>query len=623
VYLDWRNLNRDVYCIDIETESLTPSVIWVMCWMSCKTGEKGEETSLEGITEFFRRTAGSLYVGHNTLKFDAPVLVRLAGVNLSVSNCIDTLVLSTLYSPSLVGGHSLGAWGERLGQSKIEFDDFSKLTPEMVEYCHRDVSITCELFKRLIKTLTAIGFSEKSIWIQHRLTVIIDRQSRNGFYFDGPRAIDFYRMLRSREEELQDEIRLAFPATRTLVSERTMYKKDGSPTTIYLRDQERYIIETSDVGGRYRAFEDVEFSIGSPKQRTEKLLELGWEPQEFTPKTSKGGGGNPKPFEHGELSPSLEKFLEERPTPEVHLIAKWMAINGRANMINNWLENWNEDDGCIHGKLFTADTLRFRHQAPNTANIPAVRLGKDGKALMGESGYFTYEARDLWCARPGRILVGTDAAGLELRMLAHYLNRPDFTKQVVEGDPHQYNADVVGITRPQAKTLIYAITYGAGDVKIARTLGLPVLIRNTKQGPVEYSPEGKKIKEMFLERLGLKELIEQCQEEQANGRVELIDGSKIVCPSPHAALNYKLQGSGARVMGLSAVLADREIVRNGWDVLKVGDIHDEDQSDCAIDIADDFGRMRVDSIRQSGELLNMNVPLGGEYKKGLTWACTH
>src|SRR3546814_2499137 len=113
-------------------------------------------------------------------------------------------------------------------------------------------------------------------------------------------------------------------------------------------------------------------------------------------------------------------------------------------------------------------------------------------------------ARDLWVARPGRVLFGTDAAGLELRMLAHYLNRPDFTKQVVEGDPHQYNADQVGITRPEAKTLIYAILYGAKAPKSAATLGVSV-------------KEGGRIRNLFLERLGLKGLVEECEYEQAQG----------------------------------------------------------------------------------------------------------
>lgn len=166
--------------------------------------------------------------------------------------------------------------------------------------------------------------------------------------------------------------------------------------------------------------------------------------------------------------------------------------------------------------------------------------------------------------------------------------------------------------------------YGAGDVKIARTLGLPVISRKSRKGEVyETSPEGKAVKELFLDRLGIGELMDECKREQSNGRIELVDGSQIVCPSQHAALNYKLQGGGARVMALSTCLADREVKRNQWDVLKVGDIHDEDQSDCDPNIADDFGKMRVQSITQAGELLKMNVPLGGEYKIGKTWARTH
>lgn len=155
-----------------------------------------------------------------------------------------------------------------------------------------------------------------------------------------------------------------------------------------------------------------------------------------------------------------------------------------------------------------------------------------------------------------------------------------------------------------------AVTYGASGKKVAKTLGLS-------------DAEGQEIRDMFLERLGLKELVDACKAEQRRGRIELVDGSFVVCPSPHAALNYKLQGGGARVMSLSSILADQEVRRNRWDVLKVGDIHDEDQSDCDPVIADDFGRMRVGTIRKAGELLKMNVPLDGEYKIGKTWAETH
>src|SRR3546814_6622870 len=113
---------------------------------------------------------------------------------------------------------------------------------------------------------------------------------------------------------------------------------------------------------------DLEFNLGSPKQRVDKLQQLGWIPREFTEK------GFPRPFDKGKLSPSLEEFLEENPKAEVELIAKWMSINGRANMVNTWHNEWNEADNCLHGKLFVAATLRLRHQARSTAQVPAERV---------------------------------------------------------------------------------------------------------------------------------------------------------------------------------------------------------------------------------------------------------
>jgi len=474
----------------------------------------------------------------------------------------------------------------------------------MIAYCHQDVLVTAKLFVKLIKTMERIGFTEGSIWLQHNITDVLRRQQENGFYFNPQEATYLLSRLRQMEAQLVDEVREVFPAQRVHVATRRRFKKDGSPTAIYLADKARYTLGPGDSPETYRAYEDVEFNLGSPKQRVDKLLSLGWEPYTFTDKD------NPKPFDKGDLSPCLKEFLEKNPTPQVELIARWMAYNGRANMINTWLENYNHDTGCIHGKLFVADTLRFRHQAPNTANIPGVRLDSEHNPLRGADGYFTYEARDLWVARPGRVLVGTDAASLELRMLAHFLNRPEFTDQVVNGDVHQYNADLAGCTRPQAKTLIYATLYGAGAAKIAKSLGLSVR-------------EASGVRKMFLERLGADKLIEECQYEQRTGRVRLVDGSLVVCPSPHAALNYKLQGSGARVMALGAVLLERDIQVRQLDSLKVGDIHDEWQYDVHPDDADEHGEVAVQAITRAGKKLGLCCPLDGTSKKGLTWAATH
>jgi len=608
MYLDYKEHPQGVFVIDIEGDDLPTNIIWCMCWRNLLTGETGECTDYESIREFFTRTRGALYIGHNILHYDGPTLARLVGVRLSAANCIDTLILSTLYHPSIPDGHGLAAWGDRLGEPKGEFDDFKGgLTPEMLKYCHQDVLVTAKLFVRLIGTMRKIGFTEKSIYIQHRFMALLERQKKNGFYFDGKRAMVLYQELRALESDLEARVREVFPAERTYVATRNMYKKNGEETSIYLKDQMRYHIVYGNEENTYLAYEDVEFNLGSYKQRLEKLMSLGWEPSPLDPKTKTGG---PKPFDKGDLVPSLQEFVDKNPVPEVELIAKWMSYNGRANMVNTWLESWNEDDSCIHGNLFVADTLRLRHQSPNTANIPGVRVSKDGAILRGVDGYFTYESRDLWTARPNRVLVGTDASGLELRMLAHYLNREAFTRQVLEGDPHSYNAEVAGVDRPTAKTLLYAIQYGAQAGKVASIIG----------GTFK---EGDALRTQFLARLGLDEVMNEAQAEQKAGRIELVDGSMIICPSPHSALNYRLQGGGARVMAQGAIFLEQMIYKKGLDSLKVGDVHDEWIYDVHPDDAEEHRNLSLQALNMAGEELNMRLPIDGKSLIGPSWAHVH
>lgn len=604
--LNWQSRPEDYYAIDIETDDLNASRVWCMGWENIKTRDKGLCIGKAEIYSFLDAARGSVLVGHNGLKFDYPTVSRLVGIDCEASfYLLDTIVLSTIYNPSLEGGHSLHEWGNRLKMPKGEFNNFANgYTEEMGVYCQQDVAITAELFRKITKVLAKIGFSEQSLDLQHKITAILYAQERNGFRFNMPESMYLYQHLRQLETSLKEQVHVVFPPRTSLVRHGPIYKKDGGVRVQFLKDKQQLDVRTS--GDYYEAYVHTPFNLGSAQQRVERLQELGWEhwPDEVTKK------GNPKPFDKGDLVPSLIEFLEANPTPEIELIARWMSYNGRANMINNWMEHYNEETGCIHGRLFVADTLRFRHQAPNSANVPGVRLNKAGEVLMGEQGLYTFEARNLWVARPQRVLVGTDAAGLELRMLAHYLNRPSFTEQVVNGDPHQYNADVAGVDRPRAKTLLYAIQYGAQARKVAS------IIKGTTK-------EGAALREQFLERLGLKEIMEDAIREQQSGRVWLVDGAGVVCPSPHSALNYRLQGGGARVMAMGATILDGYIQRDGLDCLKVGDIHDEWQYDVHPSDARQFAERSVQAIREAGECLNLNVPLDGTAKQGMTWAQTH
>ena len=149
MYLDWKEKSKErpYYVIDIETNGLKPTEIYVLCWENIRDeNDKGSEVGPARIKAFLERTRESYYIGHNILGYDRIWLERLIDFPVSAGSCIDTFVLSTLYSPNIVGGHSLGVWGDRLGYDKFEFNDWSRYSEEMRIYCERDVALTANSF---------------------------------------------------------------------------------------------------------------------------------------------------------------------------------------------------------------------------------------------------------------------------------------------------------------------------------------------------------------------------------------------------------------------------------------------------------------------------------------------
>lgn len=447
----------EYWVLDIETDGLKPTVIWCLCAQNIFTKEKLTFTDRESAKEWYdsiRKDA--VFIGHNIIKFDSLWLNRLWGFRLTINDLIDTFVMSMVYSPSLEGGHSLEDWGLRFGQKKIEFSDWSRLSDEMITYCIRDVEITTTLYLRLSKRLRDISFSEEGIALEHKAWGIIAKQQRIGFFFNKIEAEKLYSLLLEKARCLEEEIHKLWPPLLQEVGRyKNARKKDGSFNKQYERHVEQYTDVKLLNDGGYAVYEYVPFNLGSPIQRISKLQDLGWThyPTEVTKK------GSPKVTDKGDLVQSLKDFVEASGNTEVTKLAQWITVNSRAAMINTWLEAYDEETSAIHGSLWLANSLRYRHTNPNSANIPAVQLRKDDEGkehpLLLEAGWYTYEARDLWQTRDPktRRLVGVDAKGIQLRVLAQYLNNTAFTQAVVEGDPHSYNQEIGGFrTRSIAKT---------------------------------------------------------------------------------------------------------------------------------------------------------------------------
>ncbi len=499
---------------------------------------------------------------HNGICFDAPVLRETWKVTMKPSQVCDTLVLSRLLSPSLEGGHSLDAWGQRLGFPKGDFSDWDGgLTPEMETYCIQDTLVTEKLYKHLVSELKQQKFDQRSIDLEHKVQAIIAKQERNGFKLDERKATVLLSELTSKLATIEVEMQSIFPAkTIERVSEKT-----GKPL---------------------KAKVEV-FNPGSRKQIGERLIEKGWKPDRFT--------------ETGQ--PIVDEgTLEGIDIPEAKAINEYLMLQKRVAQIESWLKALGSD-GRVHGKVITngAVTGRMTHMSPNMAQVP------------NSGSPYGHECRDLWTVDKGYKLVGIDASGLELRMLAHYMKDDDYTNEVVSGDIHTANQKAAGLeTRNQAKTFIYAFLYGAGDEKIGKVVG-----GSTK--------EGKELKARFLQNtpalLALRLLVSNIAKK--SGTLPGLDGRRLQVRSDHAALNTLLQGAGAIVMKQALVILNDSLRRAKIDYRFVANVHDEWQIEVEESRAEEAGQLGAKAIELAGKELNMRCPLAGEYKVGNSWKETH
>ena len=541
--------------LDIET-TLDHSTIW------CAVTKVKNDIQVHTTASTLQKVLNDAHkiIGHNLIGFDVGILDRVWNVHISRDTVVDTLYLSRLYNPSQDGGHSLRNWGTILGGTgKLDFTDYDGgLSDEMIEYCIADVELTEQVHKWLELQLHKEGFSQQSIDLEHRVGWLVTEQERNGFKLDCNNAeklmMDLMFEMNNIEASLQD----IFPP---IVEERWSEK-----TGKQLKDKVTV------------------FNPGSRKQIAERLQGLG---VKFDKKTEKGN------------IIVDEKVLEGIDRPEAKAVARYMMLQKRVAQIDSWLKSV-KDDGRVHGRVITngAVTGRMTHQSPNMAQVPAV------------SAPFGPECRRCWTVEEGNVLVGIDASGLELRMLAHYMDDDDYTNEILNGDIHTANQRAAGLeTRPLAKTFIYAFLYGAGDAKIGAIVG-------------GNSSTGRRLKERFLRNTpALEELRRRTDRQAQHGILNGLDGRKLRVRSQHAALNTLLQGAGACVMKQAMVhLADK--LRNIPHKF-VANVHDEWQIETPAHYADTVGRIGVRSIRIAGETLGLQCPLDGEYRVGNNWAETH
>ena len=546
-------MTRTVF-IDIETDSLDATKIY--CAVTLEGGKYIEWISGTTLQEYLD---DAIVVAHNGLSFDFPVLAKLWNVRLKLENMRDTLVLSMMDNPAREGGHSLKSWGERLGSAKIDFHDFSQYTEEMLEYCKQDVKLCSQVYNYLQHTLQE--FSPRSVSDEHRMRIVADRISHNGFGLDKDKAVLLYNSLVIEQEQIEKECRNLFP---TIVEERYSEK-----TGKRLKDRV------------------IEFNPSSRQQIADRLIKLGWVPRDLTPT------GQPKVD---------EKTLAKCKIPVAETLATYFMLQKRSALVRSWVKACT-DQGRVHCKYCTlgAITNRMSCVDPNLQQVPAVRV-EYGK-----------ECRELFTAGQGNKLLDTDAAGLELRVLAHYMDDDKFTKEVLEGDVHTANQNMAGLdNRDQAKTFIYALLYGAGDAKIGAVVN-------------GSAKDGAELRARFMANMpAYKRLSEAViRKGESEGKLKALDGRVLRVRSGHASLNTLIQGSSAVLMKKWFMYVDHHLRRRKLQSKIVAMIHDELVLESCEKDVDASKECVILSISQVNKAYDLRCRLDCDVQVGDNWSEIH
>lgn len=446
---------------DIETNGLLPDVntLHVCCTYDLDTKEEWYSTDPQEIISHLSKATH--LIGHNIIDYDLAVLEKLFNWKPNEETRItDTLILSRLGNPDRLchpqqlrdeykaGPHSLGAWGYRIGVGKPDHEDWSTYSEAMLHRCQADVRINARIYDILREETKDFG---ESIAIEHTVQRLISKQERDGVYFDTEAAEQAVTELGNRIRIIDERLASGLPAhpRRVGVEIKKPFKKDGTLSKAVMdwaeRIHQEWDIErveflygwysAKDIGGPFTRIEWVTPDLNSDKQVKEWLLSIGWKPTEWNISPTTGARTSPK---------LTEDSFDSLPGDTGVLLKERVTWRHRRSQIQGWLDSV-RPDGCIGAGANPLGTPTGRMRHRRVVNVPKA----------ADFIPFGKEMRSLFRARPGRKFVGHDASGLELRMLAHYMNDKEFTEQVLYGDIHSYNQRLAGLpTRDSAKTFI-------------------------------------------------------------------------------------------------------------------------------------------------------------------------
>ena len=671
---------------DIEANGLYEEADTIHCavFKDVDTGKVYRLTKKESIIRMLEKC--TYLIMHNGVGYDIPLIKKVYGYEYK-GKILDTVLMSReVYKnkkvpeqmkedckaagKKLSGPHSLAAWGYRLERGKVEHEDWSVFSDEMMHRCVEDVEITHLLYRVLLglepkfktdnKPWNKEEFPSKALWLTHDFMRVISRQEKHGWKLDIGRCERSLNQLSKWIRWIDVVLESHLPVLPIIKEDRLDENADSNgfqnPFTkagdfnVRLQnwiDKEHIDWNRDTIGGSFCRVTFRKVSLNSDKETKEWLLAMGWQPEEYNySKKEVDEDGNPK-----RTSPKLnsdDAFIGVDGKVG-RLICKRVQCRHRQSNIQGWLDRV-RSDGRLESRISGfADTYRVRHA--NIANVPNV------------NSFYGKIMRKCFTCEEGMVLVSADAAACQDRMIISRardvgIKDPIFEDMILNGDKakgtdsHSRARDEINIlfakmgikpiNRGSAKNFSYAYKFGGGAKKLGFMAG--------EKNEAKAIKIGKAIKEAFdtvfqaqieLQEHLKKEWIkrstkrqvkykwkgrEQEKTEYYNGRIKALDGRDVLIRDEKNILVYTVQSDEALVMQHATVLANQRLdekYKDGIDFKQVGFFHDEYTFEVRPQIAEDVKVILEESIAIAGKDFNLNLPQIGEGEIGYNWSEIH
>jgi len=349
-----------------------------------------------------------------------------------------------------------------------------------------------------------------------------------------------------------------------------------------------------------------EFSVGSTKQLQEVLFDRLKLPVGKKTKTGYSTGADvleDLASKGHEIAGKIVQWREVSKLKSTYADALPALINPRTGKVHTTLNQT------------VTSTGRLSSSSPNLQNIPVrTEIGR--------------EIRKAFVASPGNVLVSADYSQIELRLFAHITKDPGLVQafgsggdihaqtarrifEVPEGDPVTHDQ------RRQAKTINFAVIYGASPFRVANELGI------TQVRAAEL------IKAYLALYPGVRAYLETVLDgAREKGYVQTLLGRRRYVPDINSrvfqfrqaaereAANMPVQGTSADVIKLAMLRVDTALTGAGLTAKMVLQVHDELLFECPEAEVRPLAILVREAMQNAYPL---DVPLKAEVKTGQNW----